>query len=58
MIDDAGLYPQAKGSDQDAKHSKKGDSFEKMAKADHGVEPAPGEEELGGNDLLNKRGAQ
>jgi hypothetical protein len=58
VIDDAGLDPKAKGSDRYVKHTRQDDSFGKMAQADHGVEPAPGEEELGGNDLLNKRGAQ
>jgi hypothetical protein len=58
VIDDAGLDPKAKGHDRYVKHTRQDDYLGKMAKADHGVEPAPGEEEFGGNDLLNKRGAQ
>jgi len=58
LIDDAGLDPKAKGSDRYVKHTRQDNPFDTMAKGDHGVEPAPGEEDLGGNDLLNKRGAQ
>jgi hypothetical protein len=58
LTDDAGLDPKAKGSDRYVKHTRQDNPYEKLAQGDHGVEPAPGEEELGGNELLNKRGAQ
>jgi hypothetical protein len=58
LTDDAGLDPKAKGSDRYVKHTRQDNPYEKLAQGDHGVEPAPGEEELSGNELLNKRGAQ
>ncbi|KAF2121572.1 hypothetical protein BDV96DRAFT_564591 [Lophiotrema nucula] len=57
-LDDADLDPKAKGHVQYLKHSRQQDEFSKKANAGHGVEPAPGEEDLSQEDLLNRRGAQ
>ncbi|KAF2188192.1 hypothetical protein K469DRAFT_703660 [Zopfia rhizophila CBS 207.26] len=57
-LDDAGYDPRAKGHVQYAKHAKQKDPFAKMAHGDHGVEPAPGEEDLDQEELVQRRGAQ
>ena len=56
-MDDAGLYPGAKGHDQVAKQAKKGNLFDSLAQGHHGVEAAPGEEGLSQDELLEKRKA-
>ncbi|KAF2248746.1 hypothetical protein BU26DRAFT_550682 [Trematosphaeria pertusa] len=57
-FDDAPMDPRAKGSDQYYKHAKQRNDFARATEADHGVRPAPGEEDMSQEDLLNKRGAQ
>lgn len=57
-LDDADLDPRAKGHVQYAKHAKQRNEFDTMAQADHDVRPAPGEEDVGQDDLLDRRGAK
>ncbi|KAF2708923.1 hypothetical protein K504DRAFT_468147 [Pleomassaria siparia CBS 279.74] len=57
-MDDAGLDPRAKGSDRYMKHARQKDGFGLMAQGDHDVGEAPGEEGMGQDDLLDKRGAK
>jgi hypothetical protein len=54
-LDDAGLWPGAKGHDREAKHLKKGNFYDKMAQEHHGVQAAPGEEGLDQETLLERR---
>ncbi|KAF2659200.1 hypothetical protein K491DRAFT_689555 [Lophiostoma macrostomum CBS 122681] len=57
-LDDAYLDPKAKGHARYAKHARQDNEFDKLAKAGHDVESAPGEEEVGQEDLLDRRGAK
>lgn len=57
-LDDADLDPKSKGHAQYYKHARQTDEFETMARKGHDVEGAPGEEELGQEDLLDRRGAK
>ncbi|KAF2019934.1 hypothetical protein BU24DRAFT_419535 [Aaosphaeria arxii CBS 175.79] len=57
-LDDANYDPRAKGHAQYVKHAKQRNMFDQMAHEGHGVEAAPGEEEMGQEDLLNMRGAK
>ena len=53
-MDDAGLYPGAKGHDQRAKLAKKGNLYDSLAQGGHGVQAAPGEEDLSQEELLGR----
>ncbi|KAF2129648.1 hypothetical protein P153DRAFT_396903 [Dothidotthia symphoricarpi CBS 119687] len=61
-LDDANYEPGAKGHDRDAKHAinRKDNPHDssKHGASSHDVEAAPGEEELGQDELLEKRGAK
>ncbi|CAO2654779.1 Nn.00g115120.m01.CDS01 [Neocucurbitaria sp. VM-36] len=59
-LDDANFDPRAKGHDQYAKHARQDNPYEslKHGSASHDVDAAPGEEELGQDELLSKRGAK
>lgn len=57
-LDDAG-GPYAKGHDRYAKHIRQDNPFNRnVGSGEHDVQPAPGEEELGQDALLDKRGAK
>ncbi|RAR08273.1 Nop-like protein [Stemphylium lycopersici] len=59
-LDDANFDPRAKGHVQYAKHARQDNPMDslKHGAGDHGVQPAPGEEQESEESLLNKRGAQ
>ncbi|KAF2739063.1 hypothetical protein EJ04DRAFT_458518 [Polyplosphaeria fusca] len=50
--------PRAKGHDRYAKHARQNNPYDTMAGTDHGVEPAPGEEDMSQDALLDNRGAK
>jgi hypothetical protein len=58
VVDDSGNDPRAKGSNRYYKHARQGNDFDTMAETGHGVQAAPGEEEMSQEDLLEKRGAK
>lgn len=58
-LDDANLDPRAKGHVQYAKHARsQGNPIDDMAQGSHDVQAAPGEEDVGQEDLLDRRGAK
>ncbi|KAF2873413.1 hypothetical protein BDV95DRAFT_566954 [Massariosphaeria phaeospora] len=57
-LDDAGYNAGAHGHDRNAKHARSDNLFNKQVHDDHGVETAPGEENMGQNELLDRRGAK
>lgn len=59
-MDDANYDPRAKGSARYAKHARQDNPLDSSnhGAASHDVEAAPGEEELGQDELLDKRGAK
>ncbi|KAH7116039.1 hypothetical protein B0J11DRAFT_584073 [Dendryphion nanum] len=56
-LDDAS-GPYAKGHDRYAKHIRQDNPFDRNAAGEHDVQPAPGEEELSQDALLDRRGAK
>lgn len=56
--DDAGYDPRAKGGEQYHKHARQKNDFDTTTHQGHGVEAAPGEEDLTQEDLLDRRGAK
>ncbi|KAH7398293.1 hypothetical protein BKA66DRAFT_545897 [Pyrenochaeta sp. MPI-SDFR-AT-0127] len=59
-LDDANFDPRAKGHDRYAKHARQDNPLgsSKHGAVSHDVDAAPGEEELGQDELLDKRGAR
>lgn len=59
-LDDANFDPRAKGHDRYAKHARQENPLDssKHGAGTHDVEAAPGEEELGQEELLDRRGAK
>ncbi|PVH95679.1 hypothetical protein DM02DRAFT_617734 [Periconia macrospinosa] len=57
-FDNTPYDPRAKGDVRTYKHDVQRNDFDLMAQADHNVRPAPGEEELSQEELLDKRGAK
>jgi hypothetical protein len=58
IIDDAGDDPRAKGSARYYKHARQANDFDTGAETGQGVQAALGEEELGQEELLERRGAK
>ncbi len=59
-LDDANFDPRAKGHDRYAKHARQDNPFDSMkhGAGSHDVDPAPGEEDMGQDELLDRRGAK